>query len=885
MAQQVNHPYPNVKILAALSQENRASLLYELAWRHSVTLEYIQPWLAEALFELATTTQPCAIGNRQKVEIALALLHNTRLHPFSSDDEPSTIDAQSAALLGIVDAHALYYPDAAAEGAYHRALVARDKLDYPELSRLVDSIAGEDPVWMLRKAAMLTELGRSGEVTELLSVAYGRLLEHHRRDRNSVPIMSKLLWARWLLEAARRGSNLRTVEELPAFAESNYRKWECDPWTWIDFLRSEIDERRDRHLKRRNPIEPQFQQGSYRDNSDASTDGDDIADFLLLDGLSRICGVPLSLRSSGLDIGLLTAKATNVVLHGGTGHELRDLTLAIRAANSEGASAVKDVFARLRVACVSQQAVDILLARLQDAITYWQRERTNSNDDRQQFIRGRLQVLLEVTARIAVRVPPQQAKDLYRLALSLGMQPEMQNFRLAPVIDSLLSNTLASIPPTEQAELLPAALRFPLVVGFDDPSRWPNPVIEHVGARNPSSELDQSIADLIDSVRTHTDMPRTRALLRLLPIVSKDYLTPAEWEDLANAIWGESPSYTTLPSTGLLPHAVLVLPTKDANRAATLVRAHLYDTESSDSHSGLQESWLADGAHIQAALTLLNGMFGAATSKQACTMPTPEQAEALFDRFVAWRPALAQDKHWDFYAPARRQLAESVGRALSSSIAPALSAHMLTSGRLQRLQALYGEVDGAWTVLPAFVYFAIHDPSYVKDVERILALALRGRDPHVVTYAVFALRAWMIRPEAKSTPSFDKLVSMVIGFIEAGRTTGLPQLLAFARKLVEQKLLSRERCRVLAEAVPDIFATAAYANIESNSREAVTASTIRAECGKLAHAILRETGEESPELSTLIEEAQADTLPEVRFAIDGQARPRGGRIIEAKVNG
>lgn len=154
-----------------------AALLYELAWRHSVTLEYIQPWLAEALFELATTTQPCAIGNRQKVEIALALLNNTRLHPFSSDDEPSTIDAQSAALLAIVDAHALYYPDAAAEGAYHRALVARDKLDYPELSRLVDSIAGEDPVWMLRKAAMLTELGRSGEVTELLSVAYGRLLD------------------------------------------------------------------------------------------------------------------------------------------------------------------------------------------------------------------------------------------------------------------------------------------------------------------------------------------------------------------------------------------------------------------------------------------------------------------------------------------------------------------------------------------------------------------------------------------------------------------------------------------------------------------------------------------------------------------------------------
>ncbi|MBU2860709.1 hypothetical protein HF290_09930, partial [Acidithiobacillus ferrooxidans] len=106
-----------------------------------------------------------------------------------------------------------------------RALAARDRLDYDGLTAAVGSIVGEDPIWKLRKAALLMELGRSEEATQSVAQAYGDLRENHRQDRQSIPVLSRLLWAHWLLSASQRASG-QTIEELSAFAESNYRKWQ-----------------------------------------------------------------------------------------------------------------------------------------------------------------------------------------------------------------------------------------------------------------------------------------------------------------------------------------------------------------------------------------------------------------------------------------------------------------------------------------------------------------------------------------------------------------------------------------------------------------------------------------------------------------------------------
>lgn len=871
LSAQVTSPLSNQKNLTALAPEARASLLYEIAWRHSITFEYINPWLSDALLDVAKFDQPCAISKRQQLEIAVALLNNTRWLQADSVGEQRVIDERVGVLIGILEKDASYLPDCAAEVAYYHALAARDRLDYDGLTAAVTGIAGEDPVWKLRKAALLMELGQSDEATHLVAQAYGDLREDHRRDRQSIPILSRLLWAHWLLEAAQQGNFSQTTEALPAFAEGNYREWECDPWSWLDTLRRNINKHREEYLERRNPIEPQFEQGHYRDHSNDLYFNNDISDFLLLDGLSRTVGIPLFSGSGVIDVNLLARHAEKIVISGGVRVELWDRTLAIRSASSESSMAIKGLFSRIGVASASQDVVDTLVPRVLSAVKYLQLEQSRGTRDRQRNALSRLRVFLEVLARLAVRVSPAQAKDMFLLAVSLGQQSEMQHVWLSEVLDDLLTRSLKSIPETEQGELLSSALVFPLQreVKCRDFPRWPNPVIDHPNVRDAYPAIGERIAQLIAAVESSNGQSRSAPLLRLLPLAAKaDFLTQTERGRLARAIWGNSPEYKVLPETGLLPHALLLLPVMDAERAEALVRAHLYDHGADTLEDTQKELRSYPSPQILRAIAIYDGIANAATHEATRLFPNAEQAVALFDRLIIWRPPTAKKEGpFQLEGNSRKQLAESIGRALSYAIAPALADDAKITSRLDQLKLFYSEIDGAQTALPALVYFSRINEGSAKAVAKIIQAALRSRDSTQVSYSAIALRKWMDLPESELSAEFKSLISMVIVIIESSRSIGLQQLIWLARALLNGKRLSEEQRKILVEVVPAVFDATDYNNIDPSSPEAVSASTIREECVRLAQ-LLRQQFSEDQKLTELLARSQADPLPEVRFALN-----------------
>ncbi len=866
---QVNTPFPNPKNLAALAPEDRARLLYEIAWRHGITFEYISPWLSDALFAVARLDQPCALSKRHQLEIAVVLLNNTRWLQADNDDGQQVIEERIGALIGMLEKDASYLPDCAAEVAHYRALVARDRLDYDGLTAAVGSIVGEDLIWKLRKAALLMELGRSEEATQLLAQAYGELRENHRRDRQSIPIMSRLIWAHWLLLAVQRANFSQTTEELPTFAESNYRKWKCDPWSWVDDLRQKISERREKYLERQSRIEPQFGQGHYRDRSNDLSFENGISVFLLFDGLSRTIGIPLRLGST-IGVNLLAGAAEKLVLSGGTGVDLWDRTLAIRSANREDSEAIKSVFSRIGVACASQSVVDVLVPRVLSAVRYWWRERTQGTEDRQMDTLSRLRVFLEVLARLAVRVSPAQAKEIFSLATSFGKQPELRHFWLFEVLGDLLTHSLKSIPKSEQGDLLPTALEFslPREIMGDDDHRWPNPVIDHPYDRGAYPTIDARIAHLIAAVASSNGESKRAPLLRLLPLAAKDdFFTQQERESLAAAVWGESPEYQVLPETGLLPHALLLLPVMDVGRADALVRAHLYDHGADILENTQKELRRYPSPEIQRAISIYEGIANAAANEMTHLFPQAEQARGLFDRLTLWRPPAEKTDPFDFARSSRKQLAESIGRALSFAIVPALADDAKTVFRLGKLEAFYSGVEGARTALPAFVYFSRVNEESAKAIAKIIQAALRSRDSTQVSYSAIALRKWMDLPESELSAEFKTLTSMVIAIIESGRTIGLQHLIWLAGQLLNGKRLSEEQCRILVDVVPGIFEAFDYTKIDPKSPDAVSASTIRAECVKLAQS-LQQQFPDALELRELVVSSKADPLPEVRFAVN-----------------
>jgi len=239
----------------------------------------------------------------------------------------------------------------------------------------------------------------------------------------------------------------------------------------------------------------------------------------------------------------------------------------------------------------------------------------------------------------------------------------------------------------------------------------------------------------------------------------------------------------------------------------------------------------------------------------------------LFDRLVGWRPQIEKDDFFGESNSARKQLTESIGNALSYAIVPALSSVAKTIEQFEQLKAFYEEVEEAFFVIPAFVYFVPIDEGIAATVEKIISKSLQGRDASEVSYAAIALQKWMELSESTNSPQINRLITKLIVIIESGRTVGLQQLLWVAGELFKKQRLSEEQVTTLIEAIPNAFNAADYANIDPNSREAISASSIREACVKLANTLVSQHPND-PALQGLLKESKTDALPEVRFAIE-----------------
>lgn len=862
---QLTDPRPSPQNITALNPDDRAKLLYEIAWRHSITFDNLPPWLAETLLEVANPDHSCALSKHQQIEIAFILLKNSRWLNVNDELEKQAVELHIQVLNGILEKHTQYFPNHMAELAYHKAITARDRLDFATIEEVVDKVTGEDPVWKVRQASLLMDLGRFNDGKELIAKAYGELRENHRRDMYSIPILSRLTWTHWLLKAADKYNT--TTEDLPTFAESKYRKWKCDPWTWFEHLQDKARTRQENYLKEQNPIEPLFDQGHYRDNSTNRTFKNDTPEFLLLDGLSRNVGVPL--RSGGVNF--LAGIAERLVLSGGIGAEMLDYIWAIRAASSETSPSIKAVFTRIGIACSSIEVVDKLIDYVLLALNYWRNQRSKGTEEQQSHSLSVLRVLLEVLARLVIRASPEKAQEIFRLAVSIGQDQDFQHHWLFDVIGHLLTHSLKSIPDINHGDLLTDALAFPLqseIMGRDFPS-WPNPIINHPNVRETYPGIETRISALISVINPNGSSSCTDALLRLVPLVKKEnFLTLTEREKLAAALWGKTPDYKTLPNTGLYHHILLILPVQDANEVNVLVQRHIYE-HGEDVLADTQKELLDyPSPEIRHAIFIYEGMANAAANRTLHMYPSPEQALRIFERLMLWRPWKNSENSFNLFHEdgQRERLTDAIGNALSYAIVPALAVESHNVKHYEELITLYREVEAFVSITTAFIYFAHINENIANAIEKLIRKALQSRDPREVSHAAIALQKWAELSDTHNSANLNNLISNLIVLIESGRTIGLQQLIWVAGELFKKNRLTAEQIATLIESIPNVFNAANYINIGPLSEDAISASSIRVECVKLANMIYSQHPDVA--LNNLLHASKTDALPEVRYAID-----------------
>lgn len=852
----------NENNVAALAPNDRAQLLYEVAWRYTITFDYIAPWLTVALFNVANSDDSFGLSKTQQMEIVLLLLKNSRYDTGDSETDNSATKEQIKILTTVLEANTQYLADCSAEIAYHKAIVARDELDYISMEALIDKVEGEDVIWKFRKSSLLMVCGRFSEGKLILAEAYRELRERYRYDQNSIRILSRLALGHLLLQAATEYQANENIEPLPI----TFKEWLCDPWDLIENIRGIVSKQQEEYFKNRNPIKPSFAQGHYRDNSDQRKLSNETSVFLLLDGMTIRTGIPLRSGSPYMTVDLLVSTAEKLVLSGGIGVELWDFILTIHSASSENSASVEGVLSRIGIARASEVVVSTLVTRVLQATDYWRERRSSGTTDQQSHALSALRVLVEVLARLVVRVPPDKAKEIFHLAISIGQQTNLQHHWIGEALDHLLSHSLVSVPESVHGELLADALAFPLQSEVVNGNRWPNPIIDHPNERMYYNGIEKRVGELIEAVSQNGSNLNAEALTRLLPLAQKDgFLTIEERKKLAIAIWGNPASFDVIPNINLYSHALLLFPSPDENQTKIAVQNYLFEHGEDVLTDTQKDLSRFPSPEIQHALSIYNGMANAAANQQTRLLPTHAQASKLFERLVVWRPSVEKDDFFGSLSSSRKQLIESICYALSYAIVPALSDEAKTIKSFEQLLAFYTQIDGAATVIPAFVYFSHLNDETANIIERIIQKSLQGRKSSEISYAATALQKWMELLKETHSPQFNRLIPRLIVIIESGRTVGLQYLLWVVGEFFKSNLLSADQITTLIEVIPSVFDAADYANIEPSSQEAISASTIREACVKLATTLVSDNSRNSV-LHDLLNRAKLDALPEVRFA-------------------
>ena len=168
-----------------LPTDRRASMLYELTWRHEVSHWPIDAGLVPFLEKVADPSSPCELAIQQQLEIATVLLAAAR--QLGND----IAFARWAEVLAL---HTQPGSDIHAELIYQQCLRARDHLDFATLSKETANIIGSDPIWYLRRASLLSELGEFAQAGALINEARADLEKRQRGDRNSLWVRSRRAW-------------------------------------------------------------------------------------------------------------------------------------------------------------------------------------------------------------------------------------------------------------------------------------------------------------------------------------------------------------------------------------------------------------------------------------------------------------------------------------------------------------------------------------------------------------------------------------------------------------------------------------------------------------------------------------------------------------------
>ena len=549
-----------LEILGALSPLERLYGIRELLWRYEVSLELISPRLeseAADVLELIDCEARTVGGDSSPEidwieareayrEVALTLVTVAR-HRL---DEGVFVQRVAAAVQFDDDD-----PNVNHRIRHERSLWAAVSLDFETLDGLLSDWNTEhsDPIWTLRKAALLNEIGRDDEARGLIG---GAILDIRRfpTDDRSVAGQSREGWGLW------------SVIDFENRPEINNR-WSELASRKCDASSETVEVANALSVTTKSDDPPVFDLGISRVSRTLFGTGLQIAPSYRAVRLSEVAG----LSPASPTAGPFRANAAHMMELAAERLVFSDpelaMRLVLRSCTYDRNKTLQRVLSRNHVARLQDDVVRSLVEDCIRVVDYSLPRRWVE----------RIRVGLEVLSRLVLRLDPRGVMETFDYALDLYRNRQFEvttNVFISSSQRNLLKRAWESLPQDQRVMRALDLLGTP-IVGLDGfiaqfPRRSPDPVelvhgdsIVQLPNRSDNNEAQwkDCINLLLRALRSGGE-PRRRAAARLVPIAMSGFLSEAEESEVAKALWEPDGTVADLLPSDTLLHdwAFLMLP-------------------------------------------------------------------------------------------------------------------------------------------------------------------------------------------------------------------------------------------------------------------------------------------------------------------------------------
>ena len=878
-----------LRILPELDIIDRLRVIDELVWRHEIVLEPISDALERAATDTITAIdcQCRTVGGDEspdvpwsnvrlawgRVALVLATTARQRYNRVQ-------FERWVAALSPFVDDH----EDVSQQVHYEKVLWALYSLDFSSVDAQLDTwqTDASDPVWMLRKAAMLVECRRTDEARQLTSRALAEIRKAPE-DRGSLGGPSREGWSLFMVATLERRST-----ELPNLEarSRHYQRWRelgavlCDALEEKSLCAEAL-------LDRPTDEKPVFDLGvrtegvSYRSAARRELEARRAL------WLTEVAGFPAAAGSKDI----LKRAAEALV----PSEPLLASLLVLRICDYDGDGVLMRVFARMRVAALPDNAVDVVGRCCSQCIDY---SVSRIRGPEASAWVDRLRVALEILSRLVLRKQPDKVEEILDTALDFYSNRSMAGNRLLTrPLRHLLMRCWEALPELNRTNRVLDLLSAP-VVGLDgfeiggaqhshvDPGEI---FLQHQPLLPPRTlenddRWEDVVALLIRGLRAGGEA-RNRASLRIgLPGLCEQ-LTDDEKSRVADALWHHE--YTEpdgLPgNTKLYDWAFLQLPEPGDGLAEQGFRRRWLDKgilERARQRENATTRKISFGPVVPHAGSLdgVIGQIGIALGEmkrlEDAILFSDDECQLISDFVNEWcdmgippiiRGLRGESSKFTSYAIT----------GLASILLEVPISESLAEKLLDKLGDLHESKIPAYGLVAGLVRIL---PGRLEDLVMVLRTGLVSDDIYFAESAAAGLFTWLQATADASRglpPPPDDLIREIGVAIATRRKGMLDQALQIAEWiLAEGRAEQKETIRGLSvQGLRFLIEELRYDRHYDREGEDVDVPTLRWRCASLA-VTLAKLGSEDPAVAAWMEAIGDDPLPEVRYTKPIDYAPR-----------